>query len=190
MIRRACSIWFAPFAGPPDLYPRTGLSVVAANSGRSAVSFWGAGGDRPPASSSPSRRRLATQPDGSALCRPGCGTAEQAEQSLRRSPRGSLLFMPYVGLAYAHFFAGRFDEAALSASRCAQANPPFSIPWVLRTASLAKLGRGEETKASAERLRELWPSFTIREYLGSNFTSPEHLAMFDEALRLAGLPDG
>ena len=44
MIRRACSIWFAPFAGPPDLYPRTGLSVVAANSGRSAVSFWGAGG--------------------------------------------------------------------------------------------------------------------------------------------------
>jgi adenylate cyclase len=115
---------------------------------------------------------------------------EQAEQSLRLSPCGSLLFMPYVGLAYAHFFAGRFDEAALSASRCAQANPPFSIPWVLRTASLAKLGRGEETKASAERLRELWPSFTIREYLGSNFTSPEHLAMFDEALRLAGLPDG
>ena len=43
MIRRACSIWFAPFAGPPDLYPRTGLSVVAANSGRSATSFWGAG---------------------------------------------------------------------------------------------------------------------------------------------------
>jgi adenylate cyclase len=115
---------------------------------------------------------------------------EQAEQSLRLSPSGSLLFMPYIGLAYAHFFAGRFDEAALSASRAAQANPQFSIPWVLRTASLANLGRGEETQASAQRLRELWPSFTIREYLGSNFTSPERLAMFDEALRLAGLPDG
>jgi adenylate cyclase len=92
--------------------------------------------------------------------------------------------------AYAHFFAGRFDEAALSASRAAQANPQFSIPWVLRTASLANLGRREETQASAQRLRELWPSFTISEYLGSNFTSPERLAMFDEALRLAGLPDG
>ena len=68
--------------------------------------------------------------------------------------------------------------------------PQFSIPWVLRTASLANLGRGEETQASAQRLRELWPSFTIREYLGSNFTSPERLAMFDEALRLAGIPDG
>jgi adenylate cyclase len=115
---------------------------------------------------------------------------EQAEQSLRLSPSGSLLFMPYVGLAYAHFFAGRFDEAALSASRAAQANPQFSIPWVLRTASLANLGRGEETQASAQRLRELWPSFTIREYLRSNFTSPERLAMFDKALRLAGLPEG
>ena len=115
---------------------------------------------------------------------------ERAEQSLRLSPSGSLLFMPYVGLAYAHFFAGHFDEAALSASRAAQANPEFSIPWVLRTASLANLGRGEETQASAQRLRELWPSFTIREYLASNFTSPERLAMFDEALRLAGLPEG
>ena len=115
---------------------------------------------------------------------------EQAEQSLRLSPSGSLLFMPYVGLAYAHFFAGHFDEAALSASRAAQANPKFSIPWVLRTASLANLDRGEETQASAQRLRELWPSFTIREYLGSNFTSPERLAMFGESLRLAGLPEG
>ena len=42
---------------------------------------------------------------------------EQAEQSLRLSPSGSLLFLPYVGLAYAHFFAGRFEDAALSASR-------------------------------------------------------------------------
>jgi adenylate cyclase len=117
---------------------------------------------------------------------------KQAEQSLRLSPSGSLLFMPYVGLAYAHFFAGHFDEAALSASRAAQANPQFSIPWVLRTASLANLGLGrdEETQASAQRLRELWPNFRIREYLASNFTSPERLAMFDEALRLAGLPEG
>jgi adenylate cyclase len=32
---------------------------------------------------------------------------EQAEQSLRLSPFGSLAFVPHVGLAYAHFFAGR-----------------------------------------------------------------------------------
>jgi TolB-like protein/class 3 adenylate cyclase len=114
---------------------------------------------------------------------------KQAEQSLRLSPSGSLLFLPYVAMAYAHFFAGRFDEAAFAASRAAQANPQFSIPWVLRTAALASLDGAEEVQASAQRLRELWPSFTIREYLASNFTSPERLAMFGEALRRAALPE-
>jgi adenylate cyclase len=114
---------------------------------------------------------------------------EQAGQSLRLSPFDSLLYMPYVGLAYAHFFTGRFEEAALAASRAAQANPQFSIPWVLRTAALTNLGRGDETQASAQRLLELWPGFTISGYISSNFTSPEHLAMFTEPLRKAGLPE-
>jgi adenylate cyclase len=119
-----------------------------------------------------------------------CATAvEQAEQSLRLSPFDALLYMPYVGLAYAHFFAGRFEEAALAASRAAQANPQFSIPWVLRTAALAKLGRGDEAQAGARRLLELWPQFTISGYIGGNFTSPERLAMFTDPLRRAGLPE-
>jgi len=129
----------------------------------------------------------------SAIVHPWAGeyaiSVEQAEQSLRLSPSGSLRYMPYVGLAYAHFFAGRFEEAALAASRAAQANPQFSIPWVLRTASLASLGRSEEARASAQRLGELWPGFTIREDLASNFTSPDRLDMLGEALRRAGLPE-
>jgi tetratricopeptide (TPR) repeat protein len=115
---------------------------------------------------------------------------EQAEQSLRLSPFGSLAFVAQLGLAYAHFFAGRCEEAARAAGRATQANPQFSIPWVLRTAALARLGRDEEARASAQRLRELWPGFTIGEFVATKFTGPEHLAMFDEALRLAGLPDG
>src|SRR4029077_20182789 len=82
-----------------------------------------------------------------------CATAvEQAEQSLRLSPFDSLLFMPYVALAYAHFFAARCEEAALAASRATQNNPQFSIPWVLRTAALANLGRRAETRVSVQRL--------------------------------------
>jgi adenylate cyclase len=119
-----------------------------------------------------------------------CATAvEQAERSLRLSPFDPLLDMPYVGLAYAHFFAGRFEEAALAASRAAQANPQFSIPWVLRTAALAKLGRDDEVPASVQRLLELWPQFTISGYISSNFTAPERLALFADALRRAGLPE-
>jgi adenylate cyclase len=114
---------------------------------------------------------------------------EQAEQSLRLSPFDSLLYMPYVGLAYAHFFAGRFEEAALAASRAAQANPQFSIPWVLRTAALSNLGRNNEVRVSVQRLLDLWPGFTIGGYIGSNFTASERLAMFTDALRRAGLPE-
>jgi adenylate cyclase len=114
---------------------------------------------------------------------------EQAEQSLRLSPFGSLLFVPYVGLAHAHFFAGRYEQASLAANRAAQANPQFTVPWVLRTASLANLGRNEESRASIQRLLELWPGFTIKRFLASNFTSPERLAVLGEALRRAGIPD-
>jgi 7,8-dihydropterin-6-yl-methyl-4-(beta-D-ribofuranosyl)aminobenzene 5'-phosphate synthase len=45
---------------------------------------------------------------------------------VRLSPFGSLAFVPHVGLAYAHFFAGRCEEAALAAGRATRANPQFS----------------------------------------------------------------
>ena len=59
----------------PDPLPAHGLVGRGGEQRQVGCVLWGAGGDRPRASPSPSRRRLATQPDGSALCRPGCGTA-------------------------------------------------------------------------------------------------------------------
>jgi len=97
---------------------------------------------------------------------------QQAEHSLRLSPFGSLLAMRYIGLAYARFHAGRYEQALLAANRAAQANPQFGVPWVLRTASLANLGCNDELRASVQRLLELRPGFTIKRYLASNFTSP------------------
>ena len=70
----------------------------------------------------------------------------------------------------------------------AQANSRFSIPWILRTAALAKLGRIGEAKTSAQRVLDLEPSFTISSFLASNFTSEERLAMLADALRELGLP--
>jgi hypothetical protein len=40
-----------------------------------------------------------------------------------------LIHIPHLGLAYAHLFAGRFEEAVLAASRSMQANARFSPPW-------------------------------------------------------------
>jgi adenylate cyclase len=68
-------------------------------------------------------------------------------------------------------------------------NPRFSIPWILRAAALAKAGRIDEAKASAQRVLDLEPEFTISWLLASNFTGPERAALFGDALRQAGLPE-
>ena len=114
---------------------------------------------------------------------------EQAQQALRLSPFDSLNHIPYLALAYAHLFAGRFEEALIAASRSMQANPQFSPPCVVRIAALASLRRNDEARASVQRLFELEPDFTISATVATNFTGPERLAMFAEALRQAGLPE-
>ena len=88
----------------------------------------------------------------------------------------------------AHFFSGRFDEAASAASMASQANPRFSIPWILRAAALARNGQINQSKFAAQRVLDLEPNFTINSYLAGNFTSQERLAMLGDALRQSGLP--
>jgi TolB-like protein/Tfp pilus assembly protein PilF len=119
----------------------------------------------------------------------GAAAIEHAERALRLNPFDPLSYNPYNALTYAHFFAGRFDEAASAAGMATQANPRFSIPWILRTAALVKIGRIDEAKTSAQRVLDVEPSFTINSFLASNFTSAERLATFGDALRQVGLPE-
>jgi TolB-like protein len=112
---------------------------------------------------------------------------DQAEQALRLSPFDTLIYLPYLGLAYGNLFAGHFEEAALAASRCEQANPRFSPACYVRVAALVNLGRNDEARASVQRLLDLWPGFAISRI--ANFTSPERLAILANALRRAGLPE-
>ena len=117
------------------------------------------------------------------------GSVAHAETALRHSPYDPLIWMPYIGLAYTHFFSGRFEEAISAADRALQGNPRFSVPAFLRTAALARLGREAEAAASARRLLELQPGFTIASLVDSEFTKSKHLAMLADALRQAGLPE-
>jgi len=114
---------------------------------------------------------------------------KHAEQSIRLSPFDPMIFCPYIALGYAYFFTGRFGEAAAAAGRAAQANPGFSIPAVLRTVALARLGRKDDAATSGRRLQELWPDFTVSRFAAQNFMIPERLAMLAEVLREAGLPE-
>ena len=61
---------------------------------------------------------------------------EHAKVGIRLSPYDPLIYLPYVGLAYAHFFAGNFEEAESAGSRGSVANPQFSVPRYLHAAAL------------------------------------------------------
>ena len=114
---------------------------------------------------------------------------EHARIGIRLSPYDPLLYLPYIGLAYAHLFAGNFVEAASAASRASAANPRFSVPRYLHTAALVRLSRLDEAKAMADVLLALQPGFTISGLVSGRITTPERMGMLAAALRRAGLPE-
>src|SRR5437764_898200 len=115
---------------------------------------------------------------------------EQANRALRLSPFDHLLYLPYVGLAYAHFSAGRFEETFAAASLATQSNPRFSVPQILHAAALSSLGRGEDAKTAVQRLLELQPGITVgTAILSARYVNPENIAALANALRRAGLPE-
>ena len=116
---------------------------------------------------------------------------EQANRALRLSPFDPLIYLPYVGLAYAHFAAGRFEETVAAASLATQSNPRFSVPQILHAAALGNLDRSEDTKTVVQRLLELQPGITVATaILSARYVNPENIAALGNALRRAGLPEG
>ena len=115
---------------------------------------------------------------------------DQAERAIRLSPFDPLLYLPYVGLAYAHFATGRFEEAATAAAHASQSNTKFSMPYVLQAAALASLSRFEAARAVIARLRQLEPTLTVSTAIQSaRFANPAKKDELREGLLLAGLPE-
>lgn len=115
---------------------------------------------------------------------------ENLAHAVRLSPLDPEMFRMQVGMALAHFFAGRFDNAADWAQKALR-NLPCLLPTVaLIAASHALSGRMDKAQQAMQHLRELDPSLRV-----SNLTDwlpiqrAEDLARFADGLRLAGLPD-
>lgn len=113
---------------------------------------------------------------------------EHARMGIRLGPYDPLIYLPYVGLAFAHLFTGNFVEAASAASRASSANPRFSVPRYLHMAALVRLGRLDEAKAMTDVVLRLQPGFTISGLVSGNITTPERMGMLADALHRAGLP--
>ena len=116
---------------------------------------------------------------------------EHGNRALRLSPVDPWIYMPYIGLAYAHFAAGRFEETVAAASLATQANPRFIVPIILHAAALGCLDRSEDAKTVVQRLLELQPGLTVATaILSARYVDPKNIAALGNALRRAGLPEG
>jgi len=115
---------------------------------------------------------------------------EHLTHAVRLSPLDPEMFRMQVGMAIAHFFAGRFDLATDWAEKALGNLAGFLPAVAMVAASHALSGRMDKARLAMQRLRELDPTLRIsnlKDWLP--IQRPEDLARFAEGLRLAGLPE-
>jgi adenylate cyclase len=101
------------------------------------------------------------------------------------------IFGAQQGVAHAHFFGGRYDEALAWAKKALRELPVSHGALRVAAASCALAGRDEEAKSLMARLLEIDPALRVsnlQNVLGP-YRHPEHPAEYADALRKAGLPE-
>jgi len=116
---------------------------------------------------------------------------ERFAHAMRLSPADPSTFFMQYGMAHAHFFAGRYDEALIWARRALRELPDSHIALRIGAASCALAGRNDEAKKLTARLLEIDPALRISslQNLLGPYRHPEHPAKYADALRKAGLPE-
>jgi TolB-like protein/Tfp pilus assembly protein PilF len=116
---------------------------------------------------------------------------KRAEFAMRLSPLDPRKFAWQFSIALAHLLAGRFDQAAESATRSLHDQPAYLAPLRVAAASYALAGRLDDARRVVKRLRELDPAVRLsklRDVLPP-IRKLEDLATYVEGLRMAGLPE-
>jgi TolB-like protein len=111
---------------------------------------------------------------------------EHFAHAVRLSPLDPLIADVQSATAYAHFFAGRYEEAASWASLAVDSRTASYVA----AAANALAGHLEEARQAVAGLQQRDPTLrisTLRDALGPY--RPEDLAKYEAGLRQAGLPD-
>jgi adenylate cyclase len=116
---------------------------------------------------------------------------EHFARATRLSPLGRWLVDIQSGIAHAHFFLGRYDEAASWAAMALQDNPDFQAALRISAASNPMAGRTGEARETVVRLQRVNPTLRVsnlKHVLGP-YRRAEDLARYEEGLRKAGFPE-
>src|SRR3974390_2450652 len=137
---------------------------------------------------------LATTWFNSGFIRVWPGGPDLAIEHLRRAmplgPLDPLIFGMQTATAFAHFCAGRNDEALAWAEKALRTKPNFNGTNAIAAASYAFAGQKREAREAAAHLLQIDPSFRIskiRDYFP--FRREQDLARCADGLRNAGVPE-
>ena len=110
-------------------------------------------------------------------------------RAMRLSPLDPNLYHMHAGTGFAHFLAGRLDEACSWAERALRAEPGTTPASAVAAAGHALAGRTEEAERAMAQLRLVNPVLRVSSFSLGRFPSPKHLARWQEGLLKAGLPE-
>jgi TolB-like protein len=114
------------------------------------------------------------------------------ERALRLSPLDPLGWYIKGGLARAHLTAGRYEEAMRWVDQTILELPRWTPALWMKVVLYELMGRHNEACEALKPLLEAWPGFTTEafaSYAKLHYT-PRLRAIYVEALRRAGLPEG
>jgi TolB-like protein len=111
------------------------------------------------------------------------------EQAMRMSPRDPFNGFFFVGIAAAHYLAGRYPEAVKAARQAVQLRPGYIGAHRILCASLAQGGHLDEAKAELATIRQLQPDISIARIRESVPYTAGRMERFLDGMRKAGLTD-
>jgi tetratricopeptide (TPR) repeat protein len=115
---------------------------------------------------------------------------EHLARAMRLSPLDTQTARLQSATAFAHFLAGRYDEASSWAQTALQVRPSYPTAIRLAAASSALAGRLEEARQVIQRLRQVDPTLRVSNLKDrAPLRRAGDLARYADGLRKAGLPE-
>ena len=122
-----------------------------------------------------------------------CGRANEAfphfDQAERISPKDPFGWLAWFGRGWAHFFLGRFEEAAIAAKKAIVEEPSHAWSYVIALAAYASGNQHQSANEVLQELLKVKKDFSITFAKQTAPFDSTRMAMITEALLKAGVPE-